>query len=120
MPALLVEALEALAELRVRAHAESVGRAPGATGQAAGVSPTPRVLEPRACRSSSSKSCSRRCDASLALSIAAFQSRRARSVAQPWEAPAVAPTSLWIGRLTTKLTERTASSAATTASTALS
>src|SRR5262249_47737109 len=58
---------------------------------------------PCAC-SSSARSRSRRCAASLAASTAARQSRRARSVAVPWETPAARPdnfsTGLTIARLT--------------------
>ncbi len=69
--------------------------------------------------SSSSRSRSRRAAAALPSSTASRQLRSVFNDDHPCETPAVKPVSFCTGRLTAKLTVRTASSTATTASTAL-
>src|SRR3954470_11118453 len=73
-----------------------------------------------ASRSSSASSCSRSVAAVLPTSTAPRQFRLVLNSATPWLTPAAKPVIFWTGRVMAKLTARTAVSALSAASTALS
>src|SRR5262249_10850627 len=75
---------------------------------------------PSASRSSASSSCSRSVAAAFPASTALRQFRLVLNSATPWLTPAAKPVTFWTGFVTAKLTARTAVSALSAASTALS